>query len=602
MIGKISKGSDFGGILRYILQIEKGYFMNSNMLVDTTKAGNNLAKDLAQQFRENLQDLKSKAKSPVFHLAVSLPKENKLDDYTFSKIGEEYLGKLGFKINVNAEGQNQFVMARHNDTEHEHIHIVASRVGSDGSYVDLHKDFKKINEISRELEIKYGLKVVTNRKLDIIKPSLKEIKMEERKHQKGEKYITPRKELIKKIDNSLMLGGGKRTLQGMVFSLKKQGVNVRFNTSKDQSKIKGISFSIKRGEENFIFKGSSLGKKYSWNNIKKAIDYNEKRDAKVVQFVIDESEKTNTFNLPDKEKSKIKEDFETILNDFSTKNFIKIENKNYRDKYISFTNSELNSLKKMNEEWKNNTKDLSPIKHYEKAFRQHYFKSYIRDLNEFYKRPIEYRKKDIEESNLQKQGLKNNLKQYMDKSGFSYSDQLDKSIDALRFTNKDNVELKDLNNEWKKGNHSTNPMEYFKDRYILHVDYYYQELKKSLDRLDNKHHINSKSEYDKLLKICEDSNFDNKLPNALKAFERELEKGNNPDLLKYVSERIEDNNNQIRNVYGEKNQFESQTTDTINSPLFDNIAKGVSLSSGSGGQYQEEPPKRKIRRKNNPRL
>lgn len=63
-----------------------------------------------------------------------------------------------------------------------------------------------------------------------------------------------------------------------IASLKGRKIYPRFNVSHTTGRVSGISFK----HEGVIYKGSSLGKNYSWNSIKKHIDYEQDRDRTIV--------------------------------------------------------------------------------------------------------------------------------------------------------------------------------------------------------------------------------------------------------------------------------------------------------------------------------
>ncbi|WP_225396216.1 relaxase/mobilization nuclease domain-containing protein, partial [Escherichia coli] len=59
-------------------------------------------------------------KKPVFHAFLSLPKNEHLTDQQWEEIAKDYLKEM----NIDIE-KHQYICVRHNDTDKEHIHIVA---------------------------------------------------------------------------------------------------------------------------------------------------------------------------------------------------------------------------------------------------------------------------------------------------------------------------------------------------------------------------------------------------------------------------------------------------------------------------------------------
>lgn len=50
---------------------------------------------------------------------------------------------------------NQWVAIHHNDTRHQHLHIVANRIGFDKRTVSDSQSYKKIANYCRKMELKY---------------------------------------------------------------------------------------------------------------------------------------------------------------------------------------------------------------------------------------------------------------------------------------------------------------------------------------------------------------------------------------------------------------------------------------------------------------
>src|SRR5665213_4019370 len=59
---------------------------------------------------------------------------------------------------------NQFVAIHHKDTNHQHLHIVANRIGFDKKTVSDSNNYKKIANFCRKMEQQYELQQVLNPK------------------------------------------------------------------------------------------------------------------------------------------------------------------------------------------------------------------------------------------------------------------------------------------------------------------------------------------------------------------------------------------------------------------------------------------------------
>ncbi len=121
MIAKIVKGSNFRGVVNYILDKEK----DAKILVcDGLFAENKEA--IANSFEAQAKMNPKVAKS-VGHIALAFSKEDeqRLTDRAMAGIALEYLEKMGVK-------DTQILVVRHFDKEHPHVHIAFNRIANDG--------------------------------------------------------------------------------------------------------------------------------------------------------------------------------------------------------------------------------------------------------------------------------------------------------------------------------------------------------------------------------------------------------------------------------------------------------------------------------------
>ncbi len=283
MIGKISKGTGFYGVLLYAMDEKKGHYLDSNL---RTYNGIN-AKEFSKQLAQN-NDRNSRVKKPVFHVAIALEKGAKVTNEEFKKIGEKYMRKFGFNPDFDPnnpeKGITPYVMVRHTDTTHPHIHIIASRIDSKGYCNNPSNDYKLSNKICRGLEKEFGFRVVPTLGSDIKETKREEMRMRERFAKEGKKVPNYRRMFIAKIDKYTQpVGGGKRTFGSFVKELKKEGITVNLNTDKARTRINGISFSMVRNGETIRYKGSALGKGYTWNALSEKLDVDLRRDLATIQ-------------------------------------------------------------------------------------------------------------------------------------------------------------------------------------------------------------------------------------------------------------------------------------------------------------------------------
>lgn len=240
--------------------------MKNEAIVLATNLSGHTIKEYTREFTI-IKQLRPNLKRAVYHVSLNLLKEEQLDNKTFKSIAAKYLQEMGFK-------DNQFIVYRHFDSEHPHIHIVANRVSYSGEVVSESQDYKRSEAIVRALEIEFGLKKLSNyRKNDKSKLTKAEI---EKTLRTGK--IPIRSILQQKIYN-LMLSS--ETVSEFILELLKEKIHPQFNISKTTNRISGISFMM----DDILFKGSKLGKKYSWNSIKKYMHYEQNRDCAIIHRV-----------------------------------------------------------------------------------------------------------------------------------------------------------------------------------------------------------------------------------------------------------------------------------------------------------------------------
>lgn len=262
MKGNVAKtGRSFKNRVDYILKDDHS-FICSNMSADK----NNVS-ELTDEFK-TVSGFRQDIKKPVFHAFLSLPKDEKLTDEKWQEIAKDYLKEM----NIDIE-KYQYICVRHKDTDQDHIHIVANRIGLDGSvWHGQHSAFKTIAACER-LEVKHSLTItkgLQEQKSDVSAPTKNEI---EQALRTGEK---PARIVLQNALQAAMLG--KPDLQTFIDRIQAVGIEPRFNVA-STGNVAGVSFSV----NDIAFKGSSLGKKFSWNTIKGKVKYDKNRDDELIR-------------------------------------------------------------------------------------------------------------------------------------------------------------------------------------------------------------------------------------------------------------------------------------------------------------------------------
>ncbi|WP_294628521.1 relaxase/mobilization nuclease domain-containing protein [uncultured Bacteroides sp.] len=235
MMAKIVKGSDFKGVVNYILDKDKnaqvvayeGLFMENR---DT------IAMSFNAQSRMN-----SKVSKPVGHIALSFSKEDepRLTNRVMADIALEYLEKMGIK-------NTQFFIARHFDKEHPHVHIAFNRIDNNGNTISDRNERLRSTRICKELTQKYGLHMANG------KDNVKRNRLKEPDKTKYELYDILKTEV-----------GRCGNWNVFVANLKRHGVEVYFRYKGQTNEIQGVVFT----KNGYRFNGSKVDRRFCYSKI-----------------------------------------------------------------------------------------------------------------------------------------------------------------------------------------------------------------------------------------------------------------------------------------------------------------------------------------------
>ncbi len=147
MIAQINKGCGFAGLVDYANDIKKKdtQIICSDGVCLTNNAS--IVASLKVQAAMN-----PTVKKFVGHISLSVSPDDaaKLTDETMAKLAQEYLRRMGI---VNTP----YVVFRHKDQPHDHVHIVYSRVDNNGKETKCDTNFKKSIAITKALTREFGL-------------------------------------------------------------------------------------------------------------------------------------------------------------------------------------------------------------------------------------------------------------------------------------------------------------------------------------------------------------------------------------------------------------------------------------------------------------
>ena len=151
MIGKLKKGSSFGGCIRYVTGKDEAKIIASDGVLLGTNA------EITQSF-ELQRQLNPRIKKPVGHIALSFKPEDKprLTDEFMAKIALEYMQMMGIT-------KTQFIIVRHHNTDNPHCHIVYNRINNEGKLISDRNDYRRNEQVTKALKSRYGLTYGTDK-------------------------------------------------------------------------------------------------------------------------------------------------------------------------------------------------------------------------------------------------------------------------------------------------------------------------------------------------------------------------------------------------------------------------------------------------------
>jgi len=241
MIGKIITGKSFRGCLSYCLEekrsksLDKSTKERAEIILFNQCFGNK--KELIEQFND-VRQLNRDLSKAVWHLTLSLPPGEKLSKEQLASTAADCATHFGFD-------KNQFVAIEHNDTNHQHIHLVVNRIGFDGKTVSDSNSYKRMADFCRNMEKKYQLQQVLSPRA-----------FQDKSQRQIKRYDSRKEQFKMDIVNSLSKA---TSYQDFEEAMKQKGYDVM--------KGRGIAFTDRA---KVYFKGSQLG--YSLSRIEDVLN------------------------------------------------------------------------------------------------------------------------------------------------------------------------------------------------------------------------------------------------------------------------------------------------------------------------------------------
>lgn len=254
LIGKAGVGAGARGVLNYNLAKSKGAEIIGGNMAGRT------ARELAKEFSISRR-LRPNLRKAVGHHSLSASSGKRLTNEEWQKAVEIYLKEMGYDVS-----KNQFVIIRHSDRPHDHVHIVVSRVGLDGSVVSDSNDRKKCHKATAKAALAVGLKPVPPS--DKTKPRVR-ISRDEVEHAERLGTIHPKLTVAARLDVAI---AHSRDFEQFKINALKLGIEVR--EVSNTGGVYGISYGLSNPPKGFrvtAWKGSTIGPGYSFKHVQKRL-------------------------------------------------------------------------------------------------------------------------------------------------------------------------------------------------------------------------------------------------------------------------------------------------------------------------------------------
>ena len=251
MIAKIMKGSGFKGVINYILDTKKG-----TELIDSSGVRTDSTSHIIRSFIDQTK-LNPRVGKVVGHISLSFSVQDspKLNNEWMVKVAREYMEKMGIK-------DTQYIIGRHFDKEHPHIHIAFNRIDNNGKTISDRNDRFRSEKICKELTAKYGLYFATG------KEQVKEYRLKEPDKTKNEIYQALKAEIAR-----------CRDWKNLLVHLKKQDIDVHFKYKSNSQEVQGIILE----KNGYFFNGSKVDRSFSYSKIGFVLQQNNREHEQQMQ-------------------------------------------------------------------------------------------------------------------------------------------------------------------------------------------------------------------------------------------------------------------------------------------------------------------------------
>lgn len=245
MIAKIVQERGFRGVVNYVLDKDNAQLLYAEGV--RTKDKDSIIQSFVTQSKMN-----PKIARPVAHISLDFSAQDKakLTDEFMVGVAQEYLKKMGYD-------NTQYIIARHHDTDHPHIHMVINRIDNDGKRITDQNEKLRSTKVCMELTKKYGLYIASG------KENVKEHRLKEPDKTKYEIYHALQSAIPK-----------CRNWQQLQTELQKSSITVDLRKNGSTEQVQGVRFE----KNGYGFNGSKIDRSCSYSKISFQLHQNSRQE------------------------------------------------------------------------------------------------------------------------------------------------------------------------------------------------------------------------------------------------------------------------------------------------------------------------------------
>jgi len=205
---------------------------------------------MAEDF-EHQHQLHPQVEKAVFHSVLSFPPGENPDDRLMVELGRKYMARLGLE-------DTQYVIVRHTDKPHAHMHIIANRIDNNGQSIEDSWIGLRSKKIAQDLTREYKL-------MPAMTKNLQQTHRENLNESEEHRY-----RVYEAVVRSLP---GCQNLEDLESKLLQEGIDVQYRIKADTGERQGISFRL--GKE--CFKGSQVDREFSLKRLQHTLTLQQQK-------------------------------------------------------------------------------------------------------------------------------------------------------------------------------------------------------------------------------------------------------------------------------------------------------------------------------------